>query len=61
MYKFVTESGSTYFVDRVENKISGGKLLYQVRFKFARIMIGDRAYIELENGQVLSTSNVLSY
>jgi len=61
MVGFITKSGSTYIVDAVNKTVSGGALETPTKYVTARIIMGERAEIELVDGRVMSTNTVVKY
>lgn len=62
MCGFITSSGTTYYIDRVNKTFCGGKFKNPVIFTSANIIIiGNKGIITLEDGRIVRTSVVLRY
>ena len=61
MYGFQTKN-STYYMNNQDKTITGGFFGERiVTYKNARVVVGDRAVIELENNDTIVTGTVRNY
>lgn len=58
---FKTANGSVYYLDTENKTICGGKLVCEMEYEKAIVVIGMNAKIMLKNGQTLKTSTVVGY
>lgn len=61
MNGFVTDNGTTYYVDTYNHLIAGGKFKNPIRYINARVIIGMQGIFWLPNGQRIQTSIVRNY
>ena len=61
MAGFITVTGTVYYVDRVNNLITGGEIINPTPYTTLSALIGAPAIIYLVTGQVIITETVAGY
>lgn len=59
--RFITKSGTMYYLDTVNRRFSGGKFKNWIPYSNALVIIGSRAKIYACDGRVITTSTVQNY